>query len=927
MLKFLYTLAFTILFSLSAFNQTTVWDIISDSPDHLTLSAAIEQLELDELLSDLDEEFTVFAPTDDAFDALDPEFLEELLDDELSLLFVILFHVAEETILSSDLFDGAEIETAIGLEAIISIIGDDVFIEDALITAADLIADNGVVHIIDAVMIPADEPFTVFDIISESDDHLTLQAVLEQTGLDETLSDPDGEFTVFAPTDDAFEAIDSATLEAILADEDLLTDILLYHVVGAVAFSDDLEDGQEITTLLGQDIVVTFVSGNIFINDALVTVADLEADNGVVHVIDAVLIPEADEPFTVFDIISESEDHLTLQAAIEIAGLDGVLSDPDGTFTVFAPTDDAFEAIDPEVLEAILDDEDLLTAILLYHVVGEIAFSSDLEDGQEITTLLGQDIVVTFDNGSVFINNALVTIADLEADNGVVHVIDAVLLPEVDEPFTVFDIISESEDHLTLQAAIEIAGLDGVLSDPDGTFTVFAPTDDAFEAIDPEVLEAILDDEDLLTAILLYHVVGAIAFSDDLEDGQEIETALGENITVTFENGNIFINDAQVTIADLEADNGVVHVIDAVLLPPLGPCVEFVGGPFGNFNEEPFNGAPAPGPDGTCEVFQLPFGAWASEIYAVENFQEGVEYTFSICEGAGAGSWEPELTIFNADGQLVTFVQDCEITWTATYTGTYLIGINEVGACGAASDNLETDNGFPTLTCTGVELPETVWDIVVGSDVHNTLETAINAAGLVETLQGEGPFTLFAPTDDAFDALPEGLLEALLDDSDGDLTDVLLYHVLAGQVLSTDLSDGMVATTVLGQDIVVTIENGNVFINDAQVIIADILAQNGVVHVIDAVLVPDLNTTRNLDVVDISIYPNPVSDYLQLDLPSELINQDVTVEVINIQGQTVQQFRFNGNAENLNVSNLPAGTYLLNIISDNFIGRDRFIKQ
>ncbi|TVQ50122.1 MAG: T9SS C-terminal target domain-containing protein, partial [Saprospirales bacterium] len=633
------------------------------------------------------------------------------------------------------------------------------------------------------------------------------------------------------------------------------------------------------------------------------------------------------EPFTVFDIISESDDHLTLQAAIEIAGLDGILSDPNGTFTVFAPTDDAFDAIDPEVLEAILDDEELLTAILLYHVVGAIAFSSDLEDGQEIETALGQNVTVTIENGNVFINNALVTVADLEADNGVVHVIDAVLLPEVDEPFTVFDIISESDDHLTLQAAIEIAGLDGILSDPNGTFTVFAPTDDAFDAIDPEVLEAILDDEELLTAILLYHVVGAIAFSSDLEDGQEIETALGQNVTVTIENGNVFINNALVTVADLEADNGVVHVIDAVLLPQLGPCVEFVGGPYGNFNAEPFNGAPTPGPDGTCPVFQLPFEAWASELYVVENFQEGVEYTFSICEGPNAGSWEPELTIFNADGQLVTFVQDCEITWTATYTGTYLIGINEVGACGDASDNLETDNGFPTLSCTGVELPETVWDIVVGSDVHNTLEAAINAAGLVETLQGEGPFTLFAPTDDAFDALPEGLLEALLDDPDGDLTSVLLYHVLSGQVLSTDLSDGMEATTVLGQDILVTIENGNVFINDAQVIVADILAGNGVVHVINAVLVPDLNTTRNLDVIDISIYPNPVSDYLQLDLPSELLNNEVTIEVINIQGQTVQQFRFNGNAEKLNVSNLPAGTYLLNIISDHFIGRDRFIKQ
>ena len=140
----------------------------------------------------------------------------------------------------------------------------------------------------------------------------------------------------------------------------------------------------------------------------------------------------------------------------------------------------------------------------------------------------------------------------------------------------------------------------------------------------------------------------------------------------------------------------------------------------------------------------------------------------------------------------------------------------------------------------------TVVDIIVNSEDHTTLEAAVTAAGLVETLNGDGPFTVFAPTDSAFAALPDGTVETLLEDPMGDLADILLYHVLSGDVRSTDLSDGMTATTVLGKDITVTINEMGVFINDAQVTVADVEADNGVVHVIDAVLLPPSNTVVDI---------------------------------------------------------------------------------
>jgi uncharacterized surface protein with fasciclin (FAS1) repeats len=328
-----------------------------------------------------------------------------------------------------------------------------------------------------------------------------------------------------------------------------------------------LADGQEITTVFGEILTVTINAQGVYINDAMVTVADLEAENGVVHVIDAVLLPPSPMPATVVDIVAGSVDHTTLTAAVTAAGLVETLQGA-GPFTVFAPTDAAFAALPAGTIEALLaDPSGDLTDILLYHVVGARAMSAGLADGQEITTVFGEILTVTINAQGVYINDAMVTVADLEAENGVVHVIDAVLLPPSPMPATVVDIVAGSVDHTTLTAAVTAAGLVETLQGA-GPFTVFAPTDAAFAALPAGTIEALLaDPSGDLTDILLYHVVGARAMSAGLADGQEITTVFGEILTVTINAQGVYINDAMVTVADLEAENGVVHVIDAVLLP------------------------------------------------------------------------------------------------------------------------------------------------------------------------------------------------------------------------------------------------------------------------------------------------------------------------------------------------------------------------
>ena len=460
------------------------------------------------------------------------------------------------------------------------------------------------------------------DIVVDSEDHTVLEAAVVEAGLVETLQG-EGPFTVFAPTDAAFTALLTAlNVEAAdLLGLPQLGDILTYHVAGVEAMSTDLSDGQMVTTVNGQDVTISIMGDTVMINgSATVTVANIDATNGVVHVIDAVLVPaiitgctdmmacnyslvantddqscvlpgdmcdDGDDatvndmvgddcmcagiPATVVDIVVNSEDHTLLEAAVGAANLVDALS-AEGPFTVFAPTDAAIAAL-VEALE--ITAEDLLALpdlgeILQYHVVAGAAMSGDLSDGQEIETLLGENVTVTIDmDMNVFINNAQVTVADIEAGNGVVHVIDAVLLPPAPVTNTVVDVIVNSEDHTLLEAAVIEAGLVEALS-AEGPFTVFAPTDAAITAL-IEALE--ITAEDLLALpnlgdILQYHVVAGAAMSGDLTDGQEIETLLGSNVTVTINAEGVFINDAQVTVADIEADNGVVHVIDAVLLPP-----------------------------------------------------------------------------------------------------------------------------------------------------------------------------------------------------------------------------------------------------------------------------------------------------------------------------------------------------------------------
>ncbi|NDJ62101.1 MAG: ABC transporter substrate-binding protein, partial [Chloroflexi bacterium] len=312
---------------------------------------------------------------------------------------------------------------------------------------------------------------------------------------------------------------------------------------------------------------------------------------------------------TIFDIAASDETFSTLATAVIAADLNETLSG-EGPFTVFAPTDEAFEA----ALEALgisrlqlLADTETLTDILMYHVVSGAVMSGDLSDGMTAETVQGAELTFAIDGDVVTVNDVNISAVDIEASNGVIHVIDMVLLPPADEEpaaepteettpeaaaepteeavveptedvatvdaeTTIAAIAASDSNFSVVAATLPIVGFDALLAEP-GPFTIFLPADEAMRAALDSMGMSVIDllsDAETAETILSYHVVaGETLMSGDLTDGMTLETALeGGELTISITDDGVFVNDIAVVTPDVEASNGVIHVIDGVLLPP-----------------------------------------------------------------------------------------------------------------------------------------------------------------------------------------------------------------------------------------------------------------------------------------------------------------------------------------------------------------------
>ncbi len=283
--------------------------------------------------------------------------------------------------------------------------------------------------------------------------------------------------------------------------------------------------------------------------------------------------PVVAEVPTIVGAAAANKDFSTLVAAVKAAGLVEALSGK-GPFTVFAPTNEAFAKLPKGTVEELLKPENKkkLIAILTYHVVEGRVEAADAVKLAEAKSLQGSMIPLKVVDGKLTVGGAHVVKADLNCANGVIHVIDAVILPPADEPAkqpaTVVAAAAASEDFSTLVAAVKAAGLVETLAG-EGPFTVFAPTNEAFAKLPEGTVATLLKPENKkkLIEVLTYHVVPGKVLAADVVKLKEAETVQGGKVAVKVDDKGVHINDARVVQADIECGNGVIHVIDAVLLP------------------------------------------------------------------------------------------------------------------------------------------------------------------------------------------------------------------------------------------------------------------------------------------------------------------------------------------------------------------------
>jgi transforming growth factor-beta-induced protein len=556
----------------------------------------------------------------------------------------------------------------------------------------------------------------------------------------------------------------------------------------------------------------------------------------------------------------------TMSGAVATAGMSEAMRGSQN-YTLLMPSDEAMAPFAEELAELSKPEnrEAMQTYIRAHMVDGKLladqlgkagSASREAPSAAGATTItiknvLGDDIEIVIDGATVTINGAAFLTKDIVVGNGALHIFNAPIFRP-----SVFGIVRELRQTSTLETAIRAADLQGTLRGP-GPFTLFAPTNQAFEKLLAELnltAEQLLANKPLLTQVLTYHVLSARVLARQIDDGATPATVQGQAITLNVDgNRKIQITDARgrtsnVTFTNLRARNGVVHLIDRVILPTDKDIVDIAAGnpefsilvaavkaaglvdtlksagPFTVF---------APTNDAFAALLQE-LNLTAEQLLANKPLLTQVLTYHVLASRSLASSLTDGLASATVQGQPVKFKKTES-------------GLSIIDARGRTSNvviaNVQASNGV-IHAIDRVILPtdKNLVQLAVATPALSILVEAVLAAELQGVLSGPGPFTVFAPTNDAFVALLGELhvtKAALLADK-ALLSKVLTYHVVPAQVLSSGIPFGQPVASVQGQtftigkDLLITDANGR----KSKIVATDVAASNGVVHVIDRVILP-----------------------------------------------------------------------------------------
>uniref|UniRef100_A0A8C6SSC1 Periostin, osteoblast specific factor b n=1 Tax=Neogobius melanostomus TaxID=47308 RepID=A0A8C6SSC1_9GOBI len=499
--------------------------------------------------------FTFFAPSNEAWELLEEDVRSNLVSNvNIELYNALHYHMANKRYLTKDLKNGMTIPSMYqDLDLHIHHYPNGVVtVNCARIIHGNQVATNGVVHVIDRVIRATGS--TIASVVEVDDELSTLSDVLLNAEMADKLGEA-GQFTLFAPTNAAFEAMGIDVLERLQDNKDVLQALVKYHVLNSVQCSEAIMSGTSYETMEGSDLDIGCDGDSLTVNGVkMVLKKDIVTSNGVVHLIDRVLVPNAAKQ--VMELVETSQS--TFADMVSELGLSAAMR-PEAEYTLLAPFNSVFT---DEVMSI---DQDDLRLILENHILKNKFTLGQLYNGQRLETLGGRYMRVFIYRTAVCIENSCLVRGSKEGSNGALHLMRTLLKPAEN---SMYQILSTHGGFKIFLSLMESAGLTDLLKQ-EGDYTLFAPSDKAFASLSSSDMALLKRDINALRTILLYHFNNGVFIGGGMEPRVTnlLKTLQGSNLRVVATNSSVSVNSVLVGEPDVMATNGVVHFIDQTLYP------------------------------------------------------------------------------------------------------------------------------------------------------------------------------------------------------------------------------------------------------------------------------------------------------------------------------------------------------------------------
>ncbi|XP_020669134.3 periostin isoform X17 [Pogona vitticeps] len=501
-----------------------------------------------------------------------------------------------------------------------------------------------------------------------------------------------------------------------------------------------------------------------------------------------------------------------------------------GSYTFFAPSNEAWDLLDREIHSGLIENVNIeLYNALRNHMVNKRMLTKDLRNGMTLVSMYNnQNLHINhYPNGVVTVNCARVIHGNQIATNGVVHVIDRVLTPVGN---TIEDFIEAEDDLSSLRAAAFASGVMDTLGKP-GHYTLFAPTNEAFEKLPRGVLERIMGDKVASEALMKFHILNTLQCSEAITGGAAFETLEGNTVEIGCDGESLTINGIKmVNRKDIVTSNGVIHLIDEVLIPDSAKQVIELAGPQ-----------------------QATFKDLVSQVGLAASLKPEEEYTL-LAPLNGAFS-DDTLTMDQRILKLIlqNHILKVKVGLNDLYNGQFLetlggkklrVFVYRTAVCVENScmvrGSKEGRNGFIHVFREIIQPAEKTLHELLRSDKRFSIFLSlVEAADLEEVLSQPGDWTLFVPTNDAFKGLTEQEKQTLINDQNA-LRNILLYHLTRGVFIGNGFEPGVtnILKTIQGGKLYLKVINDTLLVNELKSKESDVMATNGVIHVIDKLLYP-----------------------------------------------------------------------------------------